>query len=336
MNTWVRMIGASAAAATAVLLAGCAGSAGPGSGAQSTRVTAPLTSSSSTSGVAGDSGTPIEGPTTTGSSTGAGSADAATGDLFGRFGVTSVVGHEVVPGTAITLTFEGSQLGVSAGCNTMSGQYSVEDDTLVVDTLISTMMACEEPKMAQEQWVSAFLSAKPRVEQSGEEMVLTGRGVVPETMTLHLTTVEPTVPSDGEWVLSTIVRGDIASSPPSGVTATLTLDGGSLVLSAGCNTMRATVTRTDDTMTVPGLASTRKACPPDQAQLETLFTDTFAGDLAVVTDGALLRVSNSSTATQLLWQQATAVTTSPPSSATATPDNPATSATPVAPTAPTG
>ena len=47
-----------------------------------------------------------------------------------KFQSTTVTGHDLVPGTHITLTFESGQLGAQAGCNTMSAPYEVSGGTL--------------------------------------------------------------------------------------------------------------------------------------------------------------------------------------------------------------
>ena len=63
---------------------------------------------------------------------------------------TSVEGHELVPGSAIDLTFEGDTMSVWAGCNTLFGGYGVDGSTLAWSSEpAATMMMCE-PELAEQ------------------------------------------------------------------------------------------------------------------------------------------------------------------------------------------
>jgi heat shock protein HslJ len=101
-------------------------------------------------------------------------ADAPTADqLDGRvFGATDIDGHDIVEGSEITITFTGDQLSVTTGCNGLTGGFTIDGGRLVTGDLASTMMACEEPLMAQEQWITAFLGSSPTIELDGSELDL--------------------------------------------------------------------------------------------------------------------------------------------------------------------
>ena len=71
---------------------------------------------------------------------------------------TQVQGHDLVAGTHVLLSFKDGQVGISAGCNLMSGAYQLVDGRLVVGNMVATEMGCEAPLMAQDQWVGAFVS----------------------------------------------------------------------------------------------------------------------------------------------------------------------------------
>ncbi|MEG3436644.1 META domain-containing protein [Pannus brasiliensis CCIBt3594] len=66
-------------------------------------------------------------------------------------------GRNLVEGTEITASFKGTNLGGSAGCNRYIARYQTKEDSFSVKPEIATtMMACPEPRMKQEQ---AFLTA---------------------------------------------------------------------------------------------------------------------------------------------------------------------------------
>jgi heat shock protein HslJ len=95
-------------------------------------------------------------------------------DLGGRsFTSTQVRGHDLVPGSAVTLTFEDGRISARAGCNTLNGGASWDGDTLEVEEpMATTMMACEEALMGQDQWLSSFLTSSPALEVDGRTLTL--------------------------------------------------------------------------------------------------------------------------------------------------------------------
>ena len=108
------------------------------------------------------------------STDGGGSSEVTFEDLVGKsFESTSVSGHELVAGSVVNLTFIEGRLSAMAGCNTQNGDATVEDGALVVEQLASTMMACEDPLMAQDQWLAAFLEGDPEVALDGATLTLT-------------------------------------------------------------------------------------------------------------------------------------------------------------------
>jgi heat shock protein HslJ len=127
--------------------------------------------------------------------------------LDGRtFTGTDVVGHDLVDGTAVTLTFEGRRLSTIAGCNTASGDYRVEDGVLRVgDVWESTLIGCSAELGAQDRWLGQFLSDGPTVELEGDRLTLASGGGVAMTLT------------SGRQVL----RGEAAGAEP--LSATLEL-----------------------------------------------------------------------------------------------------------------
>ncbi len=83
----------------------------------------------------------------------------------------------LVEGTPVQLVFSGDQVGANAGCNQMSGSVSVDGGHLVVDHLVSTMMACQpDAVMAQEAWVRSMLEARPSAELDGDRLTLRWEG----------------------------------------------------------------------------------------------------------------------------------------------------------------
>ncbi len=150
----------------------------------------------------------------------------------------------VVPGSVIRLEFTGDSLAVQAGCNNIGGAYEVTDDgTLAVDQLGGTEMGCDQPLMAQDAWIIAFLSAAPDLELDGNHLVLRTRGT---TLTLREQVAESAPVQGTVWRLESLVDGRgpdavVASVPPAGAEAELRIEDGQLTLRYACTTVSAAV-----------------------------------------------------------------------------------------------
>jgi len=87
----------------------------------------------------------------------AGSTWLATGINNGRGGVQSLVIDSTV-----TATFaDDGTLSGDAGCNTYSGTYEVDGDSMTIGPLASTMMACADEEVTQQE--AAYLAALSNV-----------------------------------------------------------------------------------------------------------------------------------------------------------------------------
>lgn len=104
-------------------------------------------------------------------------------DLDGRtFVSTESEGFTLVSGTQVTLVFEGGNLSASAGCNSMSGAYDIDDGTLEVDELASTLIGCPGDLQTQDDALRDLLTGGPGVTLDGDVLTLSGQGI---TLTAH-------------------------------------------------------------------------------------------------------------------------------------------------------
>lgn len=79
--------------------------------------------------------------------------------------LVSYAGQAVVPGTKVTLKFEDEQASGNAGCNSYGGNYQVNGDQVRFEQMISTMMACaDQSVMDQESTYLQFLGNAQRFE----------------------------------------------------------------------------------------------------------------------------------------------------------------------------
>lgn len=175
----------------------------------------------------------------------------------------------LVAGTRIRLDFRASDLGASAGCNSIGGTYRIENGRLVFEGAAMTEMACDDDRMAQDDWLVALLGSRPVIRLAGDELTLESGSVV--VRLLDRKVVEPDLALTGHlWTVESIIAGDAVSSVPIGVSATLTFKGdGTMDLNAGCNQGGGAWVAAGSGIRVTDLVLTKKACEGAGAALES-------------------------------------------------------------------
>jgi heat shock protein HslJ len=221
--------------------------------------------------------------------------------LEGRtFVSTSMTGGDLVAGSTVTLRFEKARIGISAGCNQMSGSYELVDGVLSVGAMMSTEMACEEPLMGQDQAIAAFLPGATAT-LAADTLTLTKDAV---TLTLLDEQVaNPDQPLEGtRWAVTDVQAGSTVSSVPAGAAASLTFEGGTVTVEAGCNSGSGTYTVTGDSIAFGAIGTTLKLCGDDVMALEAAVLATLQGTATYTIDGDQLRLVNGDTGLALTAQ----------------------------------
>lgn len=238
----------------------------------------------------------------------AGGCATAAPSLAGRAFLSVAVtdggaARPLVAGTRIRLDFRASDLGASAGCNSIGGTYRVEDGRLVFEGGGMTEMACDADRMAQDDWLVALLGSRPVIRLAGDELTLESGSVVVRLLDRRV--VEPDLALTGHaWTVESIITGDVVSSVPVGVAATVTFKGdGTMDLNAGCNQGGGAWVAAGSGIRITDLVLTKKACEGAGAALEAavlavLRADTIAASieanvltLQAAGGGLLLRAS---------------------------------------------
>lgn len=185
---------------------------------------------------------------------------------------------DLASGSRIRLSFaDDGELRANAGCNHLMGNAHLEDGRLIVDGIGGTEMGCPDELMQQDQWLTDFLTSKPRWSLSGDELTLTGKNA--EIRLADRRVADPDRPLRGtKWVLDTIIDGDVASSVPADVQQPpfLKLSKGQRAGGySGCNQFSARVSVSGDILRTSNVISTLRHCgggPGDveKAMLEVL------------------------------------------------------------------
>jgi heat shock protein HslJ len=109
--------------------------------------------------------------------------EGSAASLIGSWKLTSYSRADVltpaVTDTEAGLTFkdDGTVTG-SSGCNGLGGSYTVEDDKITFSEITSTLMACDDPRMAQEGAVHQVLTDTATFKIEGNTLTLTNNDVV--------------------------------------------------------------------------------------------------------------------------------------------------------------
>lgn len=221
-----------------------------------------------------------------GEETGGDDGDAGGGDdasaLAGRtLVVTGVTDdgtpHDLVSGSQVRFTFDDTTMGITAGCNHLSGDYSLDGDRLTVGPIGGTEMGCPTPLMDQDTWLAGLFERPVTV--GGDPLTFRAGSVV--LTVADREDVSPDLPLEGtRWRLDGLVSGDAVSSMPGAAEAWLEIaEDGSLRVNTGCNQGSGSVTVGDGTLTFEPLATTRRACADDSAQqVETAVLAVLDGE----------------------------------------------------------
>ncbi|TWD79436.1 heat shock protein HslJ [Kribbella amoyensis] len=196
----------------------------------------------------------------------------------------------LAPNTRIRLQFmDDGRLLADAGCNSMSGKVSTDDGKLAIgDGLAMTDLGCDAPRHAQDTWLSQLLQQDPAWKLEAGRLDVTAAGT---TLVLaDRETADPDRPLDGtRWTVETLISGETASTPGA-ENAYLTVNGGRVTGSTGCNDLQGVVARTGDKLTFGEIAITRRACGGQEAALEKAILATVQGEVSFTIEANRLRL----------------------------------------------
>ena len=192
-------------------------------------------------------------------------------------------------GGRATLTIANGTLSGSSHCNEYSSGYRLDGDEMRIDGLGATERGCAPELMAAE---ADYLEALARVERVATRngfLVLTG-----PDLELRFRPIAPVPTSElagTEWVLETLLDGDVASST-TGEPATLRLTtDGTFTGSTGCRGIRGSWWLDGDVVRVTGVTVDDAGCPPDVAAQDRQVGDVLADAFQVAVAEDVLTVT---------------------------------------------
>ena len=91
-----------------------------------------------------------------------------TDEEINEQGATSILGNWNIAGGG-TLSLEEDSFSLSAGCNTLSGEVLIEENSLSFSSIVSTFMACPNESDAKREEALALLFENANLTYSIEE-----------------------------------------------------------------------------------------------------------------------------------------------------------------------
>jgi heat shock protein HslJ len=182
--------------------------------------------------------------------------------LDGRtFLLQEAVGYTPVAGTVIRVSFSDGDLNFSAGCNSHSGPYELNNGTLVMSGMSATEMGCDAALHTQDEWLADFFMGNPTLALDGDTLTFTSGNVV--LTFLDREVADPDRPLVGPtWTVDSLISGDSVSSimttlqPP---TLSFNSDG-SFLVNTDCSTGSGTYTATTTDLTFASVTFATATC----------------------------------------------------------------------------
>jgi heat shock protein HslJ len=201
-----------------------------------------------------------------------------------------------VEGVDAGLTFnEDGTVSGTSGCNGLGGDYTVEGDKITFGEFVSTLMACDDPIMRQEEAAHKVMTGTATYKIEGDTLTITNNDMVLVFTRGALSTEEPSEPASltGIWKLTSYGTADAVSSALADVEANLTFnEDGTVTGTSGCNEFGGGYTVEGDQITFEEIVSTLKLCKETLMGQEEAMQQVLTETATYQIDGNTLTITN--------------------------------------------
>lgn len=204
-------------------------------------------------------------------------------------------GHprDLVAGTRIVLSFDDGRLRADAGCNSLTGPVGDDAGRLIVATMDSTLIGCDQERHEQDAWLSDLLTQAPRWELVGDELVMRTETV--EVRLLDRRVADPDRPLVGtRWRLESLLDGEAVSSVPADIEAYLIFDGDRFEGSTGCNQVSGAAIQSPGRLRFSDVSHTDMWCGDVAMRLESAVLAVLNGEVTVRITADVLNLAHPS------------------------------------------
>ena len=201
-----------------------------------------------------------------------------------------------VEGAEAGLTFkEDGTVSGSSGCNGLGGDYTVQGDQITFGEFVSTLMACDDPIMAQEDAAHKVMSGTATYKIEGNSLTITNNDMV---LVFARAAASPEAPSGsasltGNWKLTSYGSTDVMASALADVEAGLTFNkDGTVTGTSGCNEFGGGYTVEGDQITFREIVSTLKLCDTPLMEQEEAMQQVLTETASYRMEGNTLTITN--------------------------------------------
>ncbi len=218
------------------------------------------------------------------------------------FLLESSEGYDLVEGSSVSMRFQDDGTSgkagfrLAAGCNSIGGEFSLNDAVFTVHEVFMTEMACEATLMAQDDWFLGFITEGPTLALDGGRLTLTS----PDASLVFIDR-EAAVPDrallGSTWTVDTFVEGAGASGTASAINVAVAPtvvfgEDGTVEVFTGCNSGSGGFVVEGTTLSLGPIGYTRMACSDEsQAQVEGYVQEVLnEGELSFEIDATRLHL----------------------------------------------
>jgi heat shock protein HslJ len=201
-----------------------------------------------------------------------------------------------VEGVEAGLTFnEDGTVSGTSGCNGLGGDYTVEGNQITFGEFVSTLMACDDPIMAQEEAAHKVMTGTATYKIEGETLTITNNDLVLVLTRGSFGSEEPADPVSlsGHWKLTSYGTADAVSSALADVDANLTFnEDGTVTGTSSCNEFGGQYTVEGDQITFSEIVSTLKLCDTPLMEQEEAMQQVLNGTATYTIEDNTLTLTN--------------------------------------------
>ncbi len=173
----------------------------------------------------------------------------------------NINGKELLRGTRITLRFSRGIMGGSAGCNSYSSDYNMDESTIKIKELMRTSMGCEKPVgiLQQESKYLKLLNSANGYKIEGEKLYLKKD----EKKILVYQFIKPDKNvelENNKWKLITFILGEMATSTAEDSNISISFIDGKVKGWTACNRFKGTYTINGSKMAIKNIKMQKKPC----------------------------------------------------------------------------
>ena len=176
------------------------------------------------------------------------------------FLLTSSDGYTVVADSVRIGFPRDNEFSLSAGCNSIGGNFSISDDVFSVSMVSMTEMGCDAALMEEDNWLVAFITSSPTYVFDGESLTFSNSEATLVFLDSEIATPDQELVGV-TWIVDTFIEGEAAMAYNLSNAPTIAFStDGTVSIFSGCNSGSGSYEATADSILFSAVAFTEMAC----------------------------------------------------------------------------